>query len=92
MIIFDINVNFEEKMLWETQFLISEWPLCTRINIHIFYNFFEKAAADGQKDVVEFLASKGADIHHENNDGMTALMSGIFNFDKNTLILFHFII
>ena len=46
------------------------------------YRSFEKAAAYGQKDIVEFLASKGADIHNENNDGMTALMSGIFNFDQ----------
>ena len=27
-------------------------------------------------EIVEFLANKGADIHHKNNDGRTALMSG----------------
>ena len=39
----------------------------------------KKAAADGHKDVVEFLASKGAEIHHKNSDGRTALISGILN-------------
>ena len=43
---------------------------------------------DGHKDVVEFLVDNGANIHHKNNYGGTALMSGIFNFDKN---LFHVI-
>ena len=54
----------------------------------IIYPLFDIAAKYGHKEVVEFLASKGADIHEKKNDGSTALMSGIFNFYKN---LFHFI-
>ena len=40
------------------------------------------AAQNGYKDVVEFLANKGADIHHKDNNGFTALMIGIYYFDE----------
>ena len=36
------------------------------------------AAQNGHRDVVEFLANKGADIHHKDNNGFTALMIGIY--------------
>ena len=40
------------------------------------------AAQNGYKDVVEILANKGADIHHKDNNGFTALMIGIYYFDE----------
>ena len=36
-----------------------------------------KAAQNGHNDVIEFLASNGADINHKNNNGWTSLMIGI---------------
>ena len=35
------------------------------------------AAQNGNKDVIEFLTSKGADINHKNNNSWTSLMIGI---------------
>ena len=40
------------------------------------------AASNGHKDIVQFLASKGADIRHKKNDGWTALMWGIYDLVK----------
>ena len=38
----------------------------------------EIAASNGHKNVVEFLASNGANIDNKNKDGSTALMLGIY--------------
>ena len=55
------------------------------INNLKFFSFYqqfplvsEKAAHYGHKDIVEFLASNGADIHYKNNHGWTALIWGIY--------------
>ena len=46
------------------------------------------AAQNGYKDVVEFLLSKGVDIHHKDNNGWSAIMIGIYKLDEQFLIYF----
>ena len=39
-------------------------------------------ARGGHKEIVKFLMSNGADIHHKSNDCSTALMIGFYYWDK----------
>ena len=48
------------------------------ISFHqIILTLFEIATNEGHQEVVEILASKGADINREDKDGWTALLQGI---------------
>ena len=53
-----------------------------KIKFILFYKIIPHnskiAAFGGDKDVVEFLMSNGGDIHHNDNDGSTAFMWGIY--------------
>ena len=55
--------------------------LINRGSIHT-RSYLNSASENGHKDIVQFLASKGADIRHKKNDGWTALMWGIYDLVK----------
>ena len=55
------------KLIWFIQIIRSDYVI---------------AAHKGHKDIVECLASKGANIHENDNKGFTALMIGIYYFDE----------
>ena len=46
------------------------------------HSYLNSASENGNEDIVELLASNGADINHKDNDGWTALMLGIYNLDQ----------
>ena len=48
----------------------------------IIHHVSKIAAWKGHKDVVEYLATKGADIYHKDNNGWTASMCGIYYLDE----------
>ena len=53
------------------------WTYCFISLNQIILSHSKIAAQNGHKDVVEFFASKGADINHKNKNGLTSLMIGI---------------